>query len=103
MRGSVCWPNSTRREVCCLPGAWISDITSRIPSLVCPSDYYSLLIVQAGSNDVAERTVRAIKRDFRELWLLVDRVGVYVVFSSIPSVVGRDAGRTRETYLINNV
>lgn len=103
MKCSVYWPNPTHKEVCCLPGAWISDIISRIPSLVCSSDYYSLRIVQAGSNKVAERSMRAIKRDFRGLWPLVDRVGVHVVFSTVPSVMGRDAGRTREAFLINNV
>ena len=57
-------------------------------------DHNPLLLCQAGRDDATTRESRAIKRDFRELWLLVDRVGVYVVFSSIPSVAGRDSERT---------
>lgn len=54
-------------KVCIFPGVCISDNTRKLPGLVCPSDYYSLLIVQASSNEVAERRLRAIKRDFRGL------------------------------------
>jgi len=38
-----------------------------ISSLICPSDYYPLLIVQAGSDEVADRSLRIIKNDFRGL------------------------------------
>lgn len=33
-------------------------------TLVIPSGYYPLLIVQADSNEIAERNMEAIKRDF---------------------------------------
>ena len=43
-----CLPDGTCREICCLPAARVKDITRRLPSLVNSSDYYPLLIVQAG-------------------------------------------------------
>lgn len=48
----------THREVCCLPGAWVRDITRRIPTLVfsllLKGNYfiYPLLLVQAGCDKV---------------------------------------------------
>ena len=70
--GPICWPDPTRREVCCLPQARVRDISRKLPGLIQPSDYYPLLIVQAGSDDVANRSLRAIKNDFRGLGRLVD-------------------------------
>lgn len=67
MEEPICWPDLTRREVCYLPGGQVRDIARKLPCLVCSSDYYHLLIVQAGSNEVAERSLRATKRDFRTL------------------------------------
>ena len=75
------------------------DDSRKLPSLTHPSDYYILLIVQAGNNEVAERSVRSIKRDFRALGQLVDGVGIQVIFSSVPSVAGRDTERSRRPFL----
>ena len=65
--GLICQPDPTCREVCCLPGARVRDISRKLPGLIHPSDYYPLLIVQAGSGEVADRSLRAIKNDFRGL------------------------------------
>ena len=70
--GPICQPDPTRRELCCLPGARVRDISRKLPGLIHPSDYYPLLIVQAGSDEVADRSLRAIKNDFRGLGRLVD-------------------------------
>lgn len=59
------------------------------------------MIIQAGSDEIAERSLKAIKRDFRGLGQLLDGVSAQVVFSSIPSVVGRDTEWTWKTWLIN--
>ena len=37
--GPICRADPPHREVCCLPGAWVRDITRKIPSLIRPSDY----------------------------------------------------------------
>lgn len=58
-------------------------------------------IVQAGSSDVTERSLKAIRRDFRGLGWLADGVEVQVLFSSIPSVPGSNTERTRKTHVIN--
>ena len=39
MEGSICRPDPTCKEVCCLPGAHIRDIARKVLGLVCPSDY----------------------------------------------------------------
>lgn len=43
-------PDLSHREVCCLPGARVRDITRKLPELVHPTDYYLLLIVQVDSD-----------------------------------------------------
>jgi len=55
MKSPIYQPDTTHRELCCLSGAWVRDVTKRFPSLVCPSDYYPLLIVQAGSGSYQEK------------------------------------------------
>ena len=84
---AICWPDHIRREVCCLPGEQVRDISRKLLSLNHPSDYYPLLIVQAGSAEVAERSLRVIKKDFRGLGQMVEGLGAQVVFSSLPSGV----------------
>ena len=83
MEGSICRPDPTCREVCCLPGAHIRDITRKVPGLVCSSDYCPLLIVQVGRDGIAQGRLRAIKKDVRGLGQMVEGVGVQVLFSSL--------------------
>jgi len=92
--GPMCRPDPTRREVCCLPGARVRDVARKLPG---PSDYYPLLVMQVGSDEIMERSPKAIKRDFRALGQLVDGSGTQVVFSSIPSVAGKNTERDRKT------
>ncbi|XP_042725317.1 uncharacterized protein LOC122178868 [Lagopus leucura] len=99
--GPICRPDPTRREVCCLPAARVRDISRKLPSLIHPSDYYPLLIVQAGSDEIPVRSLRIIKNDFRRLGKLVDGAGIQVVFASIPLVAGMNAEMTRKSHLIN--
>ena len=101
MCGPICQPDPTRREVCCLPGARVKDVARRIPRLICPSDYYPLLIVQAGSEEVGEKSLKAIKDDFRQLGRVVEGTGVQVVITSVPSVAGNDTGMSLKTHLLN--
>ncbi|KAK4810710.1 LOW QUALITY PROTEIN: hypothetical protein QYF61_007684, partial [Mycteria americana] len=69
--GPICWMDPPLREVCCLPGARVKDITRILPSLVRPSDYYPLLLFHVGGDEAATRSPRAIKRDFRALGQLL--------------------------------
>lgn len=43
-------------------GTQVRDITRSTFDLVCPSEYYLLLIVQAGRDDIIEGSLRAIKK-----------------------------------------
>jgi len=63
--GLICRLDPSHREVCCLPGAWVKDVAKKLPGLVQPSDYYLLLVMQVGRDKMAERSPKAIKRDFR--------------------------------------
>jgi len=81
--GPICRPDPSHREVCCLPGARVRDDAKELPGLVRPSDYYPLLVMQVGGDEIAERSPKVIKRDFRALAQLVEGSGVQVVFSSI--------------------
>jgi len=65
--GSICRPDPSHREICCLPGAQVRDVVKKLPGLVQPSGYYPLLVMQVGRDEIAERSPKAIKRDFRAL------------------------------------
>ena len=99
--GPICRPDPSPREVCCLPGARVRDVAKKLPGLVWPSDYYPLLVMQVGGDEIAERSPNAIKRDFRALGQPVEGSGAQVVFSSIPPVAGKSTERSRKTHRIN--
>ena len=99
--GPICWPDPTCRKVCCLPGARVRDISRKLPGLIHPSDYYPLLIVQAGNDEVADRSLKAIKNYFRVLGRLIDGAGIQVVFACITTAAGKDTMMTRKAHLTN--
>jgi len=69
--GPICRPDLSHQEVCCLPEAWVRDVTRKLPGLVRSTDYFPLLIVQVGSDEIAQRSLQMMKRDFRVLGCLV--------------------------------
>lgn len=87
--------------MCCLLRAQDPDITRKLSGLVCPSCYYPLLIAQAGGDELADRSLRAVMKDCRGFEWLVDGVGVQMVSSSVSSVAVRDTERTRKIPVIN--
>lgn len=97
--GLIHHPDPTHREVCCLPGAVIRDIARKVTHLVQPSDYYLLLIFQAGNDEVARRSPRAIKRDFRALGHLFKGSAAQVVFPSVLLIGG--VSIDSQTWLVN--
>jgi len=54
--GLICQPGPPHRAVCCLPGAWVRDVARKLPGLVWPSDYYLLLVMQVGGDEIEERS-----------------------------------------------
>ena len=83
--GPICRPDPSHQEVCCLPGARVRDRTRKIPKLVRSTDYFPLLVVQVGSDEIAQTSLRMMKRDFRGLGHLVQGAGAQVIFCSVPS------------------
>jgi len=45
----------------------VRDIARKLPDLVWPSDYYTLLVMQVGSDEITDKCPKATKRDFRAL------------------------------------
>jgi len=71
--GPICRPDPAHREVCCLPRTRVRDVARKLPGLVQPSGYYPLLVMRVGRDAIAERSPKAIKRDFRaHCWLMVN-------------------------------
>jgi len=99
--GPVCWADLPHREICCLPGARIRDVTRKLPSLVQPSDYCPLLSFHMSGGKVAVRSPRVIERGFRAFGQLVRESGAQAIFSSLLTVVGSDIARNRWTQSIN--
>jgi len=73
--GPICRPDPSHREVCSLPGARVRDVAKKLPGLVQPSVYYPLLVMQVGRDEIAERSPKAFKKDFRALGRLVEGSG----------------------------
>ncbi|CAJ0936924.1 unnamed protein product [Ranitomeya imitator] len=64
---AICRPDITAREVCCLPGAMIKDVTDRIPKLFSSKDVHPFLLIHVGTNDTARKDLPTICKDFEEL------------------------------------
>lgn len=81
-------PNKLTRatgKVCCLPEAWVTDITRKLPDLAWPSGYYPFLVV--GRSEVMGRSPRALKRAFRAETLVEKRV--LIIFGRKDSLLRR--------------
>ena len=85
----VCCPDTLYREVSCLPGTRVRDVTERLPSLVQSTDYYPLLLFHMGTSDTVRSSLRSIKKDYRALEGVVRDSGAQVVFSSVLLVEGK--------------
>ncbi|XP_074982281.1 uncharacterized protein LOC142071374 [Caretta caretta] len=90
---SICRPDRENREVCCLPGAKIRDVTERLPRLIKPSDRYPFLLLHVGTNDTAKNDLERITADYVALGRRIKELEAQVVFSSILPVEGKGLGR----------
>ncbi|CAJ0918113.1 unnamed protein product [Ranitomeya imitator] len=82
---AICRPDITAREVCCLPGAMIKDVTDRIPKLFSSKDVHPFLLIHVGTNDTARKDLPTICKDFEELGKKVKELDAQVVFFFYPS------------------
>nr|XP_048709947.1 uncharacterized protein LOC125638352 isoform X2 [Caretta caretta] len=98
---SICRPDRENREVCCLPGAKIRDVTERLPRLIKPSDRYPFLLLHVGTNDTAKNDLERITADYVALGRRIKELEVQVVFSSILPVEGKGLGRERRIVEVN--
>ena len=101
MERHVSGPDLLFREMCCLLGARIQDITDRLPKLIKPADKYPFVLIHVGTNDTASNTVARIKEDYEALGRQLKTLGAQVVFSSILPVTGRGARRERTILEVN--
>lgn len=56
--GPMCRPDTTPREVCCLPGE-VRDTTGKLSSLVRFCDHYPLQVAQTGSDKIKKEKSEA--------------------------------------------
>lgn len=63
MEVPICQTDLLLREVCCLSGAHIRDVTRRLPSHVQPKDYYLPIMFHMGTTDASRSTLTSVKRD----------------------------------------
>ncbi|KFV15623.1 hypothetical protein N340_04099, partial [Tauraco erythrolophus] len=99
--GPICWADPALREVCCLLGDWVKDVSRKLPSLIQPTDYYPLLLFHVGGDETETRSPQSIKRDFRTLGQLVRGSGAQVIFFSVLPVASSDTGRSKCIQSIN--
>ncbi|CAJ0941587.1 unnamed protein product, partial [Ranitomeya imitator] len=99
---AICRPDITAREVCCLPGAMIKDVTDRIPKLFSSKDVHPFLLIHVGTNDTARKDLPTICKDFEELGKKVKELDAQVVFSSILPVDGHGTRRWNRILDANN-
>lgn len=74
------------KEVCCLPGPPVNDISKKMPSQLWPTDDYPVLLFYVGNDEAPTCSSRAIKKDFRALGCLIKVPRAQVIFSSLLSV-----------------
>ncbi|XP_073171140.1 uncharacterized protein [Lepidochelys kempii] len=98
---SICRPDQENREVCCLPGAKIRDVTERLPRLIKPSDRDSFLLLHMGTNDTAKNDLEQITADYVALGKRIKEFETQVVFSSILPVEGKGLGRDLRIVEVN--
>ncbi|CAM5098911.1 unnamed protein product [Eretmochelys imbricata] len=89
------------REVCCLPGARIHDVTEKLLRLIKPSDHYPFLLLHVGTYDTAKNNLEWITADYMPLGRRIKEFEVQVVFSSILPVEVKGQGRDRQIVEVN--
>ncbi|XP_075208143.1 uncharacterized protein LOC142313042 [Anomaloglossus baeobatrachus] len=99
---AICRPDMTSREMCCLPGAKIKDVSDRISELLRPTDDYPFLLIHVGTNDTARNELETICSDFEDLGKKVKELGAQVVFSSILPADGNGTRRWNKILQVNN-
>lgn len=97
----LCQIDPCYRGVVSLPEAHIRDIIRKLPNLLLLSDYYPLLIFQAGVEKDVSHCLRGMKRDFSALGHLVKESGAQILFSSLLSVVGDYTRKKRRMQSLN--
>ncbi|CAM5160534.1 unnamed protein product [Natator depressus] len=98
---SIFRPDRENREVCCLPGARIHNVTEKLPRLIKPSDLYPFLLLHVGTNDTAKNDLERITADYVALGRRIKEFEAQVVFSSILPVEGKGLGRDRRIVEVN--
>uniref|UniRef100_A0A8C3HUE0 SGNH hydrolase-type esterase domain-containing protein n=1 Tax=Chrysemys picta bellii TaxID=8478 RepID=A0A8C3HUE0_CHRPI len=98
---SICHPNRENREVCCLPGARIHNVTERLLRLIKPLDRYPFLLLHVGTNDTAKNDLERITADYVALGRRIKEFEAQVVFSSILPVEGKGLGRDHRIVEVN--
>lgn len=87
------------REICCIPGACIWDVTSKLMNLVQPLDYYPILIFHMATNNITDGILMSFTINFRALRRGLKNLRVWVVFSSNILVIGTQMEKQKQMRL----
>lgn len=87
----ICWTDPLLREGCCLPGAQVR----KLPSLVWLTNHSPLVLFHIGRDEAATCRSRATRRDFMALEWQLKEFSAYIIFSSLPPVLGKDMETNR--------
>uniref|UniRef100_A0A670JHM6 SGNH hydrolase-type esterase domain-containing protein n=1 Tax=Podarcis muralis TaxID=64176 RepID=A0A670JHM6_PODMU len=98
----ICGPDKMSREVCCLPGAKIQDVTERLQGIIKPTDKYPFLLVHVGTNDTASNSLQKIKREYEALGRKLKQLNAQIVISSVLPVERRGPGREGKIVEVNS-
>ncbi|XP_060129222.1 uncharacterized protein LOC132591937 [Zootoca vivipara] len=98
----ICGPDKMSREVCCLPGAKIKDVTERLQGIIKPTDKYPFLLVHVGTNDTASHSLQKIKNDYEALGRKLKQLDAQIVISSVLPVERHGPGREGKIGEVNN-
>lgn len=88
----ICCLEQLLREICCLSGTWVKDVTRKLLTL----RLFSTINFQVGSNEVAPGSPREIRRHFRALGQLVKGSGPQDVFPlsyQLQGMIRKEIGR----------
>lgn len=86
LQGTECWAEPLHREAGCLSGAWVKDVTRKLPSLVQVTDHKSLLLLHTGRDEPATLWIKGHQKGLRTMAEGIE--SIRSSFSSLPPVLG---------------
>lgn len=88
----MCHADRLLRELCCIPGTWVKDVTMKLSSMVRSTDHYPLLLYQEDSDEEVTSSVKVIRRDSGTSENCLKKLRVQNIFFLLP-ILGKNIER----------